>query len=202
MPDTMVFDFKNDFDTVSVTDALGTAGIFGSRDYKTGEFEGAAASLSGVLGDAKAVKDVFLASNGYALNPQFEILYRGPKNRQFRYTFKFAPRSAKESKDVEDIITTLRFHAAPDYAFSKTSRYFIPPSEFRIQHMRLDPKQGIVPNYTLPRIGQCVLEEVNVNYASAGHFATFEDGRPVEIQMDLTFTEVNILTKADIGVGF
>ena len=197
MPDTMQIDLQHDFDRLSVTDALGAAGTFESAGNGTGESQGALAAASGALGDAGAVKDLYVMSNGFAMNPQMEILYKGPKNRQFRYQFKFTPRNDKEAVVVENLITTLRFHACPEYSSGQSSRYFIPPSEFRINHM-LDSGY----NYSLPRIGQCVLEEVNVNYAAAGHYSTFKDGRPVEIQMDLTFTEVNILTKADIEQGF
>jgi hypothetical protein len=54
----------------------------------------------------------------------------------------------------------------------------------------------------LPRIAQCVLENIDVNYAAGGQYSTFVDGMPVEITMQLTFTETIILTKEDIDSGF
>ena len=199
MPDTLMFDHKQDFDTLGITDALGSAGVVSNSVDNGGSSEvaAAAANKSGVLGNEKDVTNLYLMSKGYALNPQLEVLYKSPTNREFRYTFKFTPRNQAESRSVEDLITTLRFHASPEYANSDTSRYFIPPSEFRIEHMI-----GSLPNYHLPRIGQCVLQEVNVNYAAAGQYSTFKDGSPIEIQMDLSFKEVNVLTKADIKAGF
>lgn len=199
MPDTLQFDTRQDFDTLGVTDALGSAGVVSNSVDNGGgaEVSAAAASKSQVLGNEKDVTNLYLMSKGYALNPQLEVLYKNPTNREFRYTFKFTPRNAIESQSVEDLITTLRFHASPEYANSDTSRYFIPPSEFRIEHMI-----GSLPNYHLPRIGQCVLQEVNVNYAASGQYSTFKDGSPIEIQMDLNFKEVNVLTKADIKAGF
>lgn len=198
MPDTMQIDLKHDYDKLSVTDTLGTAGLMSNATEGTGEVSGTLAAKSDTMGDAKDVTNLSLMSNGYAMNPQLEILYKGPQNRQFRYTFRFTPRNQEESIEVQNLITTLRFHACPEYSSSKSSRYFIPPSEFRISHMYGDGYY----NESLPRIGQCVLEEVNVNYAASGHYAAFVDGRPTEMQMDLVFTEVNILTKADIKAGF
>ena len=200
MPETLVFTDKHDFDPVSVTEALGSVGvagaIAGAGGYTSGELAGRAAQQSGLFGDG--IVDVSLFGEGYALNPQLEILYKGSKNRQFVFSFKFAPRNQQEAEQVTSIIKTLRYHSAPEYATEANSaRYFIPPSEFDIEFFI-----GSERNTKIPRIAQCVLENIDVNYAPSGQYSTFVDGMPVEITMQLTFTETVILTKEDIDIGF
>lgn len=200
MPETLQFTDRHDFDPVSVTEALGSIGVAGAvaggGGYTSGETGGAAAEASGAFGSG--IKDVALFGQGYAMNPQLEILYKGSKNRQFIYSFKFTPRSQREAEAVESIIKTLRYHASPEYGeAANASRYFIPPSEFDIEFYI-----GAERNKHLPKIAQCVLENVDVNYAAAGQYSTFIDGTPVEISMQLTFTETIVLTKEDIDSGF
>lgn len=205
MPETMQFTDRHDFDPVSITEALGSIGVAGAvaggGGLTTGETAAAAAEGSALFGSG--VKDLALFSKGYAMNPQLEILYKGSKNREFVFSFKFTPRSQQEAESVESIIKTLRFHAAPEYAVvegtlnTNASRYFIPPSEFDIEFYI-----GAERNKHIPRIAQCVLSNVDVNYAAAGQYSTFIDGMPVEISMQLTFTETVVLTKEDIDSGF
>lgn len=199
MPESIIFTDRHDFDPVSVTDALGNVGIASSLyggGGETGEILGRAAEMTGQFGNN--ITDVALFTKGYALNPQLEILYKGSKNREFVYQFKFAPRNQSEAEELKSIIRTLRYHAAPEYAASKSrSRYFVPPSEFEIEFF-----VGDKANRNVPRIGQCVLSSVDVNYAAAGQYSTFYDGMPVEVTVQLTFTETIVLTKEDIRVGY
>lgn len=200
IPETIQFTDRHDFDPVSVTEALGSVGVAGAiaggGGLTSGELGGASAEASGAF--QSGIKDVALFGQGYAMNPQLEILYKGSKNRQFIYSFKFTPRSQQEAEAVESIIKTLRFHASPEYGeAANASRYFIPPSEFDIEFYI-----GAERNTHIPRIAQCVLENVDVNYAAGGQYSTFVDGTPVEISMQLTFTETIILTKEDIEIGF
>jgi hypothetical protein len=215
MPDTLIVNDTHDYDRVSVTEALGNAGVLqagGSavaNAFKTGNYgvagspataEGAAmaAKGAGIVGDR--ILDVNLFSMGYALNPQLEILYQKTKNREFTFQFKFAPRNQAEMQELESIIRTLRFHAAPEYDPSNAgqSRYFIPPSEFEIDYYVGEGTN----NRHIPRIAQCVLSNIDVNYAPQGQYAAFIDGAPVEVSMQLTFLETVVLTKADIMLGY
>ncbi|MEC8552462.1 MAG: hypothetical protein VXY93_18355, partial [Pseudomonadota bacterium] len=55
----------------------------------------------------------------------------------------------------------------------------------------------------------CALTGMNVNYTNAGAYASYEDGTPVSIRMNLTFKELNPIYSEDYdgmsdeqGVGF
>lgn len=207
MPDTMTLTDNHKFEPISVTEALGNAGVLeaATQGGAAGRTEGAAKLAGNSIVDAGKMQDLNLYSQGFALNPQLEILYKGSDQRQYSFTFKFAPRNAKEMQELESIIRTLRFHAAPEYSkeMSAQSRYFIPPSEFEIGFYIVDRNgQGLLNNKHIPRMAQSVLTKVDVNYAPQGHYATFVDGAPVEVQLQLDFLETIVLTKADVLLGY
>jgi hypothetical protein len=198
MPDSLVFSDQQDYDAVSMVEALGTAGRL-SQGNST-EIAGRVAEGGGNLGGG--FTEAALAESNLALNPQVEILFKGTKNREFQFQFKFIARNAAEGLAIENIIRTLRFHAAPEYsAGSKDSRYFKPPSEFDIEYMVLN-NGNLEHNKRLPRIAQSVLTMVDTNYASSGQFVAFTDGMPVEILVQLRFSETVVLTKEDIQIGY
>lgn len=219
MPDTVQQTIVNDYDQVSMTEALGTAGLIlqsggaitegvlrsiGSEEINFGQTPGSAAinELKGVLAEktgafGQGVTDALLFSAGYAQNPQVELLFRTIQNREFLFDFKFVPRNKAEADEVIKIIQTFRFFAAPEIPTTGNGRYFIPPSEFDIQFM-----VGSEPNTKLPKIATCVLQGIDVNYGSAGQWTAFQDGMPVEIAMQLRFKEVEIMHKELIRNGF
>jgi hypothetical protein len=213
MPDGLTFTDRHDYDSVSVTDALGTLGVVtqGSKQEILGRI-GETASVAGLKLLGQNFTELSLYNSGYALNPQLEVLFKSTKNREFVFTFKFSPRNKDEADEVQSIIRTLRYHASTNFDTRKDgfteseikfpgSRYIIPPSQFEIEFLVIEDK-GARYNDKLPRIAPCVLTNVDVNYSPAGQFAAYTDGNAVETQLQLTFTETVILTKDDIKVGY
>ena len=60
----------------------------------------------------------------------------------------------------------------------------------------------------LNRIKDCALTAMTVNYTNSGTYATYDDGTPVSIRMNLTFKELNPIYFEDYedmvgpGVGY
>ena len=73
---------------------------------------------------------------------------------------------------------------------------YIYPSEFDIEYCF-----GSGQNQKLHKISSCVLTELNVNYSPNGVFSTFPDGMPTQINMQMSFTELELLTKERIKAG-
>lgn len=135
---------------------------------------------------------------GAPINPKVEIIYSNTAQRVFRFDFLMAPTNAGESRSIEGIIKALRFHAAPELRNGAVNSFFwIPPSEFDITFYN----RG-VENTRLPRINTCVLEQIDVSYAPSGAYATFHNGYPVQVRMQLTFRETEVLHKKRITDGF
>ncbi len=136
---------------------------------------------------------------GSPINPRIAVLYQTSPLRQFNFEFLMAPKSEQESKNMEEIITTMRSHAAPELEeiVKGVPLTFIPPAEFDITFFN----KG-VENMHIPRINTCVLTRIDVDYAPSGAYATFWNGHPVACRMTLGFTEIEILHKRRVLQGF
>jgi hypothetical protein len=148
--------------------------------------------------------DVSLFNMGYAQNPMLEVLYRGTNFRSFQFEFMFQPKNGKEAREVQEIIKTFKFHAAPETnplvdpvkgfgGPTPAPMFFVPPSEFGITL-----RHGDIKNPFLPRIGRCVLNRIDVDYSPSGQWQTYADGVPIETRLRLDFTEVELVTKTKI----
>ena len=137
-----------------------------------------------------------------ALNPAVEAIFQSVDLRTFNYSFRFTPRSENEVRTVDNIIKLFKFHMLPERVQNEAvGRHLIFPSEFEIYYMF----QG-VENQWYPFTGACVLTDMEVTYGPGGESQHFRpvDGSPppTEINMSLTFTETEIMTKEKIVEGF
>ena len=157
----------------------------------------------GVVGEifgAEGAEGLAKKAFGEADNPYMEVLFDSMQLRTFTYNFQFAPRSEKESYEVQRIIQLFRFHMAPELR-PGVNRYLGLPSTFDIHYMFLS-KDGIASeNNFYNRIATCVLQDCSVNYTPTG-VKSFEDGGPTQTTMKLSFKEIQLLTKDKIGEGY
>jgi hypothetical protein len=202
MPDGITSNYDHEYDALSVTATLGAAGfaaqavgsINGSVDATSPYIAEAAASLaSKIVGGEDFAKLGLFATTGLVRNPQMELIYSSPVLRKFVFDFRLIPRSQPEAAAVLDVIEALKYHSAPEILNGSGGRYLIPPSQFQIEFYNGDGTQ----NLKLFKTQYCVLTGVSVDYTPNG-FATFYDGMPVEIRMQLNFQETAIISKSDI----
>lgn len=156
-----------------------------------------------ILNQSDFGKSVFAATTGMVQNPMLELLYSSPAFRSFRFDFMFYPRSESEAEEVQDILSRLKFHQAPEIRKEYNSFFLVPPSEFDIKFYH----RGI-ENPNIPKISTCVLETIDVDYAPNG-FSAYEvagedaklgrTGMPVGIRLSLQFKETEIMTKANFA---
>jgi hypothetical protein len=151
------------------------------------------AKLPGAFGAAD-VGSALGISSGTALNPFRETVFESVDFRSFTFKYKFFPKNKKESADVFKIIETFKFHMHPEMSEGKL--FFIYPSEFNITYYFGDNKNPYFHKFTT-----CVLESMDVSYGGE-QFSSFRNGEPTEINMSLTFRELEVLTKTMINQGF
>jgi len=134
---------------------------------------------------------------GKSVNPKAEFVFKSVPFRSFSYPFEFAPKNEKEKEDVQKIISILKFHMHPE---KFGAGFLLAPSEFQITYMYKDG-----PNMYIPRISRCALTDMSVDYSPEGVFTTFKGddkgAHPVLTKMDLSFTEMEIMTKETIAEG-
>jgi len=218
MPDTVINQDKHDYQSISINQASGRAGLYsagfpaalGGLGSALGRTEVFAelAGRAGIFGTRST--EAILSGLGYALNPMLEMTYGGTQPRSFLFQFRFAPRNLKEAEEVKKIIKTFRFHSHSENAGGQGTaaegsgtRYLVPPNHFEIQFLRRDSTGKFVENLAMPRVTTCMIASINTNYAAQlDTFATHQDGTPVSISLDLEFIESVVLTKNDIKNGY
>ena len=216
MPDSLVARYDAQYDEMSLTKDLGAAvttlraidstlqaggggnGLAGSpaavqAAISASELTGA--RIPGV--EIAALGTLLQRAQGYALNPQLQMVYRGTGLRTFNLSFTFTPKSAKEAQDVNNIINQFRFYASPSLGqriggqigATTNSMFLVPPSLFEIEFY-VNEK----PSEYLPRYGRCILDNLDINHAPNG-FAAYGDGSMVQTTLELSFKEMDILTR-------
>ena len=97
--------------------------------------------------------------------------------------FDFAPRSYDEGQMVKQIIRTFKKTMVP----SSAGGIFVkPPSIYQLSYM-----QGASAHPFLNSFQPCALVSMDLNYTGSGTYATYRDGTPVHMQLQLTFKELN-----------
>ena len=168
-------------------------GLVGAGAETVSAMGTALAKLPGAFGAAD-VSSALSVSSGTSLNPFKETVFESVDFRSFAFKYKFFPKNKKESDDVYEIIKTFKFHMHPEMSEGKL--FFIYPSEFNISYYF-----GSAENGYFHKFATCVLENMDVNYGGE-QFSSFRDGAPTEINMSLTFRELEILTKNMIDGGY
>lgn len=135
------------------------------------------------------------AATGLAANPKKEQIFKGVDFRTFQFEYQFFPRDSNEAKNIQRIIKEFKYHMHPEFKDANNFVY-IYPSEFDIFYY-----QGGSENLNIHRHTSCVLTEMSINYTPNGNFSTFDDGMPTQINIQMSFRELALLTKDKIDEG-
>ena len=162
----------------------------------------------GALGSNVSARSVISRYTGQILNNNLELLFQGVNLRSFPFSITFSPRGPEESAVVKDIIRSLKMSMAPKAGEIDGSvslgMFLKSPDVFQLRYMKDDVDHPFLNAFKL-----CALTGMSVNYTNAGTYATYEDGTPVNIRMNLTFKELNPIYHEDytqaaagFGVGY
>ena len=137
-------------------------------------------------------------STGMILNSNLELLFSGVTLRTFPFSINFSPRNARESSEVLSIIKALKSSmAAKKNASQGQGGIFLrAPDVFQLRYLHNGKDHPF-----LNRIKDCALTAMSVNYTNSGTYATYDDGTPVSIRMNLTFKELNPIYFEDYADG-
>ena len=145
--------------------------------------------------------------NGEILNPNMELLFGGPTLRNFRFSFKMTPRNEKESEQVKLIIRAFKRNMAPQAqggTLGSGNWFLKTPNVFKLRY-----RTGRKNHPFLNRFKQCFLSDVQTTYTGEGTYATYDDGTPVSMILDLSFKEIQPIYDIDYdarpgteGVGY
>ena len=133
-------------------------------------------------------------SRGQIFNPNVELLYEGPQMRSFGMNFNFIPKDAQEAVSVREIVRFFKVHSSP---LNLGTLYEIP----HVFHVAYG---GLASNF-MNQFKRSALTSISVQYnAGLDMHATFSNGCPIRTDIQLSFMEVDVVTRKDhqTGAGF
>ena len=160
----------------------------------------------GALGGNVSTTGLVARATGAIFNPNMELLFQGVNIRSFSFNFNFVARSSREGEEIKKIIRELKKSMTPTKSVqSGMEGIFIgAPKVFQLEY-----KKGNKSHPFLNRFLPMALTNVSVNYTGSNTYATYWDGTPVHMTMQLDFQELNPLYTEDydtadgqIGVGY
>ena len=147
-------------------------------------------------------------ATGQVLNSNLELLFGGVNLRTFPFSITFTPRYYEEMLEVKRIIRQFKMAMAAKAGQmnggSASGIFLQSPDVFSLRYLHNGQDHPFLNSFKM-----CALTGMNVNYTNAGAYASYEDGTPVSIRMNLTFKELNPVYSEDYdgmsdddGVGF
>ena len=168
------------------------------------------AGLSGVainqLGGNVSPGSVIARSTGQILNSNLELLFQGVNLRTFPFSVTFSPRSLEEAERVRLIIRYLKqtMSAKTGTGGGQGKIFLKSPDVFSLRYLHKGQDHPFLNSFKL-----CALTGMNVNYTNSGTYASYGDGTPVNIRLNMTFKELNPIYNEDydsegagMGVGY
>lgn len=160
--------------------AIASSVSAGKEDIKTA----IAAAFAGAATGTGA--QLLTRTTGAVINPNMELLFKGPSLRPFTFNFKLSPRSQPEAQEIIKIIRFFKQGMSP---ITTPSNIFLKsPHTFKIQY-KLRGDSGPDHPY-IGMIKECALQSFNVDYTPEGNYATFSDGIMSSYQITMTFQEL------------
>ena len=155
-----------------------------------------AATAAGVDGQS-----LLSRTTGQVLNPNMELLFKGPTLRPFQFSFTLAPRDKDEALRVVSIIRFFKQGMAP--IRSQSNLFLKSPHTFQLRYLHRGEKEdgGTGLHFKLNAFKECALQTVGVNYTPTGNYATYQDGTMVAYELTLGFSELEPIYNDDFGMG-
>ena len=151
-----------------------------------------AAQAVNVFGANVSINSLLARSGGKIFNPNMELLFNNVTLRTFRFTFKMTPRDENEATAVKSIIRSLKKNMAAkrvapiEGSSTENSGLFLKtPNIFELTYMKGNKKHPF-----LNRFKPAALSDMSVNYTGDNVYATYGDGTPVSMILNLTFKEL------------
>ncbi len=200
MPQNLKFNLRADYGPAEVGIGIGALAkakdfFYGGRDWSD---LGAAVAQAGkgIIGASAFLTGGLMGGVGAALQRRYgiapsamsEMIFNGIDYREFGFTFKFTPRSKRESDTVNKIVNQFKMAMLPErYGTASIAAYKL-PFEFVIRFMK-----GTKINPFIEQIGLCAC--IGVETDLGDKFSTHSYGDPVTTNLTITFRELELIEK-------
>ena len=163
----------------------GAKGFFEQVGDKELILKALSAQALNVFGANVSINSLLARSGGKILNPNMELLFNNVTLRTFRFTFKMTPRDENEATAIKSIIRSLKKNMAAKRVGENNGLFLKTPNIFELTYMKGNKKHPF-----LNRFKPCALSDMSVNYTGDNVYATYGDGTPVSMILNLTFKEL------------
>ena len=176
------------------------------NDTKNAVLAGLSGGAINQLGGNVSPGSVIARSTGQILNSNLELLFQGVNLRTFPFSVTFSPRSLEEAERVRLIIRYLKqtMSAKTGTGGGQGKIFLKSPDVFSLRYLHKGQDHPFLNSFKL-----CALTGMNVNYTNSGTYASYGDGTPVNIRLNMTFKELNPIYNEDydsegagMGVGY
>ena len=202
MPQTLKFNLQADYGAEEICGGLGALAklrdAMNSDKFFGGDMAAVGAQVGKLVtglgsfatgGLGAGVGAAVQRRTGIAPAAMTEMIFNGIDYRTFSFTFKFTPRSRKESDVVNNLLHAIKDAMLPTRVGHKSIAAYQVPHEFVIRFMK-----GTKINPYLDQIGLCACTGVEIDYGS-DKFSTHPSGDPVSIDATLTFRELELMER-------
>ena len=142
------------------------------------------------------------AGLGLAVNNHLSVGYKGPTGfRDHTFAFKFFPKNSKDSENVRTIIRDFQNGATPRKTKEMSGGGMTASAFFQFpRHWEIKFMSGGSENKYLHKIKPSVITSMQTNYDPISMVSFHKDGSPVQIDLTLTFKELELITSDDEAV--
>ena len=131
-------------------------------------------------------------TQGNVINNNLELLFNGPTLRPFNFSFNLSARSGDESRMIKKIIRAFKQSSAAQR--TPGGLFLAAPNTFKLEFINGKTKKT---HQFLPRMKECALLGINVNYMPENTYMTYDDTSMVSYKMDLSFKELEPIFNDD-----
>jgi hypothetical protein len=128
--------------------------------------------------------NIFTRATGKVINPNLELLFRGPLLRTFNYNYTFTPRDSDEARVIRSIIKHFKKNMAVQR--SNSGLFLETPNIFKLTYVYAGGNQHPFLN----KIKKCALTNFNVEYTPDGSYMTYKDGSMTSYGVTMQFSEL------------
>ena len=136
--------------------------------------------------------ELLARGGGTIINNNLELLFKGPTLRPFTFQFILSPRDDTEATQVAKIIRAFKQSSAVQR--TPGGIFLAAPNTYRLQFL-----SGGGPHKFLPRMKECALTAVSVNYMPENSYMTYEDSSMVAYSVNVNFQELEPIFNDDYG---
>ena len=175
------------FDNVGKGDGAidGLADTLGEIGVSVGDNKGdVKEAVAGALAKAATGGSILTRATGKIINPNMELLFKGPQMRTFQLSWKMSPRDYEESEMIKKIIRMFKQSMAVKRTESQV--FLKSPNTYKLRYLTARGRE----HSFLPKIKECALVGCSINYTPDGNYQVYENSSMVAYQMTLSFNEL------------